>query len=78
MTRAFWEFEDFLMQISYNRLWKTLIDKGMNKTELRKKARISNSTMAKMTNGEAITLTTIERICEVLDGQIDDVVELKK
>lgn len=35
------------MTISYNRLWKTLIDKGMNKTELRIKARLSSSTMAK-------------------------------
>ena len=42
------------------------------------KARISSSTMAKMTNGEAVTLTTIERICEVLDCKIDDVVKLKK
>lgn len=66
------------MAISYNRLWKTLIDKGMNKTELRKKARLSSSTMAKMTNGEAVTLTTIERICEILDCQIEDVVEIKK
>lgn len=66
------------MAISYNRLWKTLIDKGMNKTELRKKACLSSSTMAKMTNGEAVTLTTIERICEILDCQIEDVVEIKK
>ena len=66
------------MAISYNRLWKTLIDKGMNKTELRKKARLSSSTMAKMTNGEAVTLTTIERICEILDCQIEVVVEIKK
>lgn len=66
------------MAISYNRLWKTLIDKGMNKTELRKKAHLSSSTMAKMTNGEAVTLTTIERICEILDCQIEDVVEIKK
>lgn len=66
------------MAISYNKLWKTLIDKGMNKTELRQKARISSSTMAKMTNGEAVTLTTIERICEILDCQIEDVVEIKK
>ncbi|WP_044937795.1 helix-turn-helix domain-containing protein [Pseudobutyrivibrio sp. LB2011] len=66
------------MAVSYKKLWKTLIDKGMNKTELRQKARISSSTMAKMTNGEAVTLTTIERICEILDCQIEDVVEIEK
>lgn len=66
------------MAVSYKKLWKTLIDKGMNKTELRQKARISSSTMAKMTNGESVTLTTIERICEILDCQIEDVVEIEK
>ena len=66
------------MSISYNRLWKTLIDKGMNKTELRVKAHISSSTMAKMKNGEAVTLTTIERICDILDCRIEDVVEIYK
>ena len=66
------------MSVSYNKLWKTLIDKGMNKTELRQKAHISSSTMAKMTNGEAVTLTTIERICDILDCQVEDVVEIKK
>lgn len=34
--------------------------------------------MAKMTNGEAVTLTTIERICKILDCQIEDIVEIKK
>ena len=46
-------------------------------SKLRQKARIS-STMAKMTNGEAVTLTTIERICKILDCQIEDIVEIKK
>ena len=40
------------MAISYNNLWKTLIDKGINKSELCKKVKISTSTMAKMTNGD--------------------------
>ena len=65
-----------LMAIKYNNLWKTLIDKGINKTELRKRAGISSSTMAKMTNGEAVSLTTIERICAILECSITDVVEI--
>lgn len=64
------------MAISYNNLWKTLIDKGINKGELCEKVKISSSTMAKMTNGEPVTLTTIEKICKALDCGIQDVVEI--
>jgi len=65
------------MAISYNNLWKTLIDRGINKSELCEKVKISSSTMAKMTNGEPVTLTTIEKICKELDCGIEDVVEIK-
>lgn len=65
------------MAISYNNLWKTLIDKGINKGELCEKVKISSSTMAKMTNGEPVTLTTIEKICKALDCGIQDVVEIR-
>ena len=64
------------MAISYNNLWKTLIDKGINKSELCKKVKISTSTMAKMTNGEPVNLSTLERICKELDCNIEDVVEI--
>lgn len=64
------------MALSYNNLWKTLIDKGINKSELCKKVKISSSTMAKMTNGEPVTLTTLEKICYELDCKIEDVVEI--
>lgn len=65
------------MAISYNNLWKLLIDKGMNKGDLRKMTGISSSTVAKMTNGEAVTLTVIEKICDKLECNIEDVVEIK-
>lgn len=65
------------MAISYSNLWKTLIDKGLNKSELCKKVKISTSTMAKMTNGEPVNLTTLERICAELNCNIEDVVEIK-
>lgn len=64
------------MALSYNNLWKTLIDRGINKSELCKKVKISSSTMAKMTNGEPVTLTTLEKICNELDCKIEDVVEI--
>lgn len=65
------------MAISYNNLWKLLIDKGINKSELRRMTGISSSTIAKMTNCEAVTLTVLEKICDKLDCNIEDVVEIK-
>lgn len=63
------------MAISYNNLWKTLIDKKMNKSELCKKVKISSSTMAKMTNEEPVALTVLEKICAELECGISDVME---
>lgn len=64
------------MAISYNNLWKILIDKNMNKGDLCNKAQISKGTMAKMTNNEPVTLTVIEKICDVLQCDIGDVVQI--
>lgn len=64
------------MAISYNNLWKILIDKNMNKGELCSKAQISKGTMAKMTNNEPVTLTVIEKVCDVLQCDIGDVVKI--
>lgn len=64
------------MAISYNNLWKLLIDKEMNKGDLCNKAKISKGTMAKMTNNESVTLTVIEKICDVLQCDIGDVVQI--
>ena len=61
------------MTISYNNLWKILIDKEMNKGALCSKAKISKG---KMTNNEPVTLTVIEKICEVLQCDIGDVVQI--
>lgn len=66
------------MAISYNGLWKLLIDNGMNKGELCKKTGLSSSTMAKMTNNESVKLSVIERICKELDCNIGDIVEYVK
>lgn len=65
------------MAISYNNLWKTLIDRGINKRVLCEKVGISSSTVAKMTKGKSVTLTVIERICKELQCEIKDVVEIK-
>lgn len=62
--------------ISYDPLWKTLVDKKMNKVDLQKKTQLSSATIAKLTKGESVTLDVIGRICEALECPIYDVVEI--
>ena len=63
------------MAISYNNLWKILIDKEMNKGDLCNKAKISKGTMAKMTNEEMVAMTVLEKICAELECDISDIME---
>ena len=64
------------MAISYNGLWKILIDYGMKKGDLKRRTGISSGTIAKMTNGEAVTLTVLEKICNEFNCDIGDLVEI--
>ena len=64
------------MKLSYNRLWKLLIDKGMNKTELRKLAGISSSSLAKLGKCENVTTEVLLKICTVLKCGLDDIAEV--
>ncbi len=64
------------MAISYNGLWKILIDNGMKKGDLKRRTGISSGTIAKMTNGEAVTLTVLEKICNELNCDSGDLVEI--
>ena len=63
------------MAISYNRLWKLLVDKKMSKSDLRKAVEMSPQTLTKMRRDEPITLTTLERVCRVLNSDFGDIVE---
>lgn len=63
--------------INYNGLWKLLIDKDMNKSDLQKLTGISNSTVAKMSKGEPVSMRIIINICEKLDTDIGDLVSVK-
>ncbi len=63
------------MAVSYNRLWKLLIDKGTNKTKLRERLKISSSTMAKLAKNQLVALSVLEKICAELDCNIEDVME---
>ena len=63
------------MKMSYNKLWKLLIDKKMKKSDLRKNAKISSSTLAKLTNDENVTTDVLVRICNELKCDISDIME---
>ena len=63
------------MKISYNKLWKLLIDKGMNKKELQKAAGISSVSIAKLGKGENITTDILLKICESLNVKVEDIIE---
>ncbi len=63
------------MRMSYNKLWKLLIDKKMKKSDLRKNAKISSSTLAKLTNDENVTTDVLVRICNELKCNVSDIME---
>ena len=63
------------MPFSYNKLWKLLIDKNMTKSELTKAIGISSSTMAKMGKNENVSLEVIDKICVLLECDINDILE---
>ena len=63
------------MAISYNKLWKLLIDKKMSKADLRKAAGIAPNTMTRLRRDEEVTLTVLNKICKTLDVDIGDIME---
>lgn len=65
------------MAISYNRLWKLLIDKKMKRTDLISGAGISSSALSKMGKDESVSLEIIEKICQYLKCYIEQVVDIK-
>ena len=64
------------MGISYDKLWKLMIDKKLNKTELTNMAKISTNAMAKLGKGEDVRLNVLEKLCLSLDCKLDDIVEI--
>lgn len=66
------------LKISYNKLWKRLIDIGWSKTKLREESGISSSSLAKLGKGENVTTDVLLKICSVLDCGIEDIMETVK
>ena len=66
------------MNRSYNKLWKLMIDKKMNKTQLREAAKITSNAMAKLGKDESVPVETREKVCRVLDCTIDDIMDINQ
>lgn len=64
------------MTISYNRLWKLLIDKGIKRTELKQLAGVSTNVIAKLGKNEPVAMETLAKICTALQCGLDDIVEI--
>jgi len=65
-----------LRKASYKKLWKILIDKDMNKKMLAEAANVSMSSMAKLSRGDTLNIEILIKICDALDCDIGDIVEL--
>lgn len=65
------------MIISYNKLWKLIIDKGINKTQLREMTGITTNILAKLGKNESVQIEVLAKICEVLECDLTDIVEIK-
>ena len=63
------------MKISYNKLWKMLIDKNMNKHDLKELAGVSSASIAKLGKGDNITTDVLIKICEALHCHLEDIME---
>ena len=63
------------MQVNYDKLWKLMIDKKINKTQLSEKAVITTNEMAKMGKDEIVKMETLIKICNVLECKIDEIIE---
>ena len=66
------------MHISYDRLWKLLIDKKMNKQDLKKVTGLSSATIAKLGKGANVTTDVLIKICEALGCELEEIMELNK
>lgn len=66
------------MNVSYKRLWKLLIDRGMKKKDLRVSSGISTNALAKLGKNESVTTDVLVKVCKALDCDIPDIMEITK
>lgn len=65
-----------MMKVSYNKLWKLLIDRHMKKMELLEAVEMSPNTLAKLGKNEDVSMDVLRRICEYLQCDIGDIMEM--
>lgn len=70
------EKEQAIMDVCYNKLFKLLIDKGMKRSELKKKVGLSQGTLAKLSKNETVSMDVIVRICRTLDCTVDEILDI--
>lgn len=73
-----WNVEENNSASKHNKLWKMLIDRGMNKQDLRKLTGLSSASIAKLGKGENVNTDILLKICKAMDCDISDIVEIKK
>ena len=71
------KMDNMSVAISYNRLWKLLIDRKLKKKDLQRMTHLSSSVIAKMGRDESVHLDTVVKICIALQCDISDIVEIK-
>ncbi len=64
------------MAVSYNKLWKLLIDKNMKKKDLQASANLTQHAMRKLSKNEAVTTDTLAKVCRCLDCSVNDIMEV--
>lgn len=63
------------MKLSYNKLWKMLIDKNMKRSDLQKAAGVSSASIAKLGRGDNISTEVLIKICTALNCRVEDILE---
>ena len=76
MDHVFENREVIIVEVSYKKLWKILIDKHMSKTQLIKEAKISTNAMARLGKNADVRVEGLVKICSVLGCTIDDIMEI--
>lgn len=66
------------MHINYDKLWKLLIDKKMNRQDLKKLTGLSSTTIAKLGKGSNVTTDVLIKVCKALECELEDIMELNK
>lgn len=66
------------MSISYNKLWKILIDKNMNRTQLKETAKVSTNVIAKLGKDEPVAMESIVKIANALDVDFGDIISIER